>query len=135
MNVENNSVLNPLYIYIVRGTFFPVNFELQPKIASHRLPTHRRGAHGKFFQWILFLTVKVIIYGLDIKNTRGISQCDCTLISRYFNKQNWRKMFNETRTNHRDWKTSILEHADQIWLKFKHKAKVEQNSAETSLVW
>ena len=31
---------NPLLL----ETFFPTNFEIKPKIGSHRLPTHRRGA-------------------------------------------------------------------------------------------
>ena len=30
-------------------TFMPSNFEMYPKIGSHRLPTHRRGADRKFF--------------------------------------------------------------------------------------
>ena len=29
--------------------FFPSNIELQPKVGSHRLPTHRRCACRKFF--------------------------------------------------------------------------------------
>ena len=29
--------------------FFLSNFEILPKIGSHRLPTHRRGAHRNFF--------------------------------------------------------------------------------------
>ena len=39
--------LNPL----VPETFFPSNFEIELKISSHRLPTHRRGGHRKFFPW------------------------------------------------------------------------------------
>ena len=30
-------------------TVFPSNFEILAKIGSHRLLTHRRGAHRKFF--------------------------------------------------------------------------------------
>ena len=29
---------------------FALIFEMQPKIATHRLPTHRRGAHRKLLQ-------------------------------------------------------------------------------------
>ena len=41
----NRNYINPL----MPETFFPSNFEIQPKIGSHRLPTHRHGAHRIFF--------------------------------------------------------------------------------------
>ena len=42
--------LNPL----LPETFFQSNFEIQPKIDSHRLPTHRRGAYRNFFHGPFF---------------------------------------------------------------------------------
>ena len=44
-------LVNPL----MPETFMPSNFEMKPKIGSHRLPTHRRGAHRIFFLILFFL--------------------------------------------------------------------------------
>ena len=39
-----------IYIYsLLPEAIFPLNFEIKPKIGPYRLPTHRRGAHRKFF--------------------------------------------------------------------------------------
>ena len=56
-----NYELNPL----IPETFMPSNFEMQPKIGSHRLPTHRRGVHRPpypsfFFKRNLDITVTIV---------------------------------------------------------------------------
>ena len=42
-------------------TFMPSNFEMYPKIGSHRPPTHRRGAHRKFFSIPSFFQNEILI--------------------------------------------------------------------------
>ena len=44
-----NSNIKPLNTWIIFSSFF----EIQPEIGYHRLPTHRSGAHRKFFRWSL----------------------------------------------------------------------------------
>ena len=62
----NRSPLNPL----MPETFMPSNFKIQPKISSHRLPTHRHGAHRNFFLYPFFFRKRNFDYTVTIVAVR-----------------------------------------------------------------
>ena len=50
--VNKKTIIHRVYAHfnpLLPETFLRANFEIYPKIDSHRLPTHRRGAHRNFF--------------------------------------------------------------------------------------
>ena len=53
--INDSSIKYITIIPFVPGFNFSSNFDIQPKIDSCRLPTHRRGAHRKFLPFFLLI--------------------------------------------------------------------------------